>query len=97
MPLYDFKCQKCGHEFDLFMSINHPRTEVACPECKGWTKRIIVAGHGGFQSEEPRWLNDQVRGCLQDDEEIAAGREKPLETRTEYKKHLKAHGIVERA
>jgi hypothetical protein len=56
-----------------------------------------VAGHGGIQRDEPTWLNDQVRGCLQDDDDIADGMEKPIETRTEYKRYLKEHGIVERA
>jgi putative FmdB family regulatory protein len=97
MPLYDFKCQKCENQFELFMSINHPRTAVCCPECGGWAKRVIVAGHGGIQRDEPTWLNDQVRGCLQDDDDIADGMEKPIETRTEYKRYLKEHGIVERA
>jgi len=96
MPLYDFKCQKCENQFELFMSISHPRTAVACPECGAWAKRVIVLGHGGFQSENPTWLNDQVRGCIQDDDDVAAGLEKPVETRTEYKQHLEKHGIVER-
>lgn len=96
MPLYDFECQSCGHRFEVFGSINHPRHRITCPGCKGWSKRIIVQGHGGFKSENPNWLDDNVRGALQDDDEVRAGREKRIENRTDYNRHLKENGIVER-
>ena len=33
MPTYDYICDACGHEFEVFESImSKPRTD--CPECK---------------------------------------------------------------
>lgn len=36
MPAYDFKCNACGHEFTLVMTIKE-REEggVRCPKCSG--------------------------------------------------------------
>ena len=53
MPTYDYKCEKCGHEFEELFSIsrrNEP-TEVPCerqlhrasPICGGEIKRKVVA------------------------------------------------------
>jgi putative FmdB family regulatory protein len=36
MPLYEYECQKCGHEFTLTMSMSdHERKDkIRCPKCK---------------------------------------------------------------
>ena len=34
MPLYDYKCQKCGKGFALVMSVKEKETvKVKCPKC----------------------------------------------------------------
>lgn len=34
MPTYVYKCQKCGHEFTLVMSVKEMETKkVKCPKC----------------------------------------------------------------
>jgi putative FmdB family regulatory protein len=44
---YDYKCNKCGHEFSLNLPIAHrdAPTKQACPECgeKGMVVRTIVS------------------------------------------------------
>ena len=52
MPIYDFKCESCGHvEEDYFMELHDTRT-VTCPECKaGMTRlpgrpQLRFSGHG---------------------------------------------------
>lgn len=32
MPFFDFKCEKCNHEFNLRIS-NEEKSKVKCPEC----------------------------------------------------------------
>lgn len=32
MPFFDFKCEKCGHEFNIRVS-NAEKNKVKCPEC----------------------------------------------------------------
>ena len=35
MPVYEFKCNDCKHEFNLTMSVpDHDKAKVECPKCK---------------------------------------------------------------
>ena len=89
MPLYRYECPNCTIEYDQFLKLADYKTPVLCPTCGRIGKKVITAQ---IQRDEPTWLNDEVRGCLQDTET-----EKPIETRTEYKRYLKDNGIIERS
>lgn len=39
MPIYDFKCAKCGHRFDRLCPIS-ARSQAACPKCGGEAVRV---------------------------------------------------------
>jgi len=41
MPTYDYACDACGHEFELFQSFSDPPVQV-CPNCNGPVRRIIA-------------------------------------------------------
>jgi putative FmdB family regulatory protein len=44
MPTYDYVCDACGHEFELFQSMLDP-VKRKCPECKKpKLRRLIGAG-----------------------------------------------------
>lgn len=47
MPNYDYKCQTCGHVFEVFQSMNDPKLED-CPQegCEGMVKRLLGTGAG---------------------------------------------------
>jgi putative FmdB family regulatory protein len=46
MPTYDYKCQACGHEFEIFQQMSDA-IKKKCPECaKLKLKRLIGAGSG---------------------------------------------------
>jgi putative FmdB family regulatory protein len=45
MPTYDYECDACGHEFELFQSINDS-VKRKCPEC-GKSKLRRLFGTGG--------------------------------------------------
>ena len=45
MPTYDYLCDECGHEFELFQSINEP-LKRKCSEC-GKLKLRRLFGTGG--------------------------------------------------
>jgi putative FmdB family regulatory protein len=34
MPIYEYECQKCGHEFERDQRMSDPPVKT-CPECKG--------------------------------------------------------------
>ncbi|MBN3033341.1 MAG: zinc ribbon domain-containing protein [Candidatus Saganbacteria bacterium] len=40
MPLYDYKCAKCGHIFEVQQKISEEPLKY-CPNCKGPIKRLI--------------------------------------------------------
>lgn len=42
MPLYDYKCTKCGHIFEIQQRISEEPLKY-CPQCKGPIKRLISA------------------------------------------------------
>lgn len=44
MPTYDYQCQHCGHEFELFQQMSAP-VKKKCPDCKSLKlKRLIGSG-----------------------------------------------------
>ncbi len=46
MPTYEYLCNACGHEFELFQSMSAP-VKRKCPECeKLKLKRLIGTGSG---------------------------------------------------
>ncbi|MAS91973.1 MAG: FmdB family transcriptional regulator [Verrucomicrobiales bacterium] len=47
MPTYDYKCQKCGHQFEVFQSMKDDRlTDCPLEECDGEVKRLLGTGAG---------------------------------------------------
>ena len=46
MPTYDYQCQDCGHNWELFQSMNDLPVK-ACPKCKKRkAKRLLGLGAG---------------------------------------------------
>jgi putative FmdB family regulatory protein len=47
MPTYDYKCQKCGHQYEVFQSMKDDRlTDCPLEECDGQVKRLLGTGAG---------------------------------------------------
>jgi putative FmdB family regulatory protein len=53
MPTYEYVCEKCGHQFELFQSMNDQALSVCpkglCPRkrwAKGRVKRLLGTGAG---------------------------------------------------
>lgn len=45
MPTYQYKCTDCNHEFEEFQRISADPIKT-CPECGGFTERVITGGVG---------------------------------------------------
>ncbi len=46
MPTYEYRCNSCGHEFELFQSIT-AKPVRKCPQCgKSAVKRLLGTGSG---------------------------------------------------
>ncbi len=58
MPTYDYVCDACGHEFELFQSITE-KVKRKCPVCKkpklrrlfGTGAAIVFKGSGFYQTD----------------------------------------------
>lgn len=45
MPTYEYRCKKCGHQYELFHSIKDD-TPRRCPRCRGKAERVPTGGAG---------------------------------------------------
>jgi putative FmdB family regulatory protein len=58
MPTYDYECDACGHEFELFQSISDA-VKKKCPECGkpklrrlfGTGAAVLFKGSGFYQTD----------------------------------------------
>jgi putative FmdB family regulatory protein len=58
MPTYDYECDACGHEFELFQSITEP-VKRKCPACGkpklrrlfGTGAAVVFKGSGFYQTD----------------------------------------------
>ena len=58
MPTYDYECNNCGHEFELFQSISEA-VKRKCPECGkqklqrlfGTGAAVVFKGSGFYQTD----------------------------------------------
>lgn len=58
MPTYDYECDACGHEFELFQGINDP-VQRKCPKCGklklrrlfGTGAAVVFKGSGFYETD----------------------------------------------
>ncbi len=52
MPVYEFKCENCGKEFEKFVISQSKVKEIKCPDCgsKNIKKKITACGVKGTDS-----------------------------------------------
>jgi putative FmdB family regulatory protein len=54
MPIYEYVCRKCGHQFEALIL---PKSDSpSCPECRG-TKLERMISHFAFSTENTRKSN----------------------------------------
>lgn len=82
MPTYDYQCDDCGHEFELFQSISEP-VKRKCPECGklklrrlfGTGAAVVFKGSGFYQTD---YRSDSYKQAAEKDK-------KPVEKSSESK------------
>ncbi len=76
MPTYDYECDACGHEFELFQSINDP-VKRKCPKCGkqklrrlfGTGGAIMFKGSGFYKTD---YRSDSYKQAAKKDKDAAA-------------------------
>jgi putative FmdB family regulatory protein len=59
LPLYEYKCEKCAHQFEKIEKHNAPTTQK-CPKCGGKAGRMISAA--GIQFKGSGWYVTDYKG-----------------------------------
>lgn len=52
MPLYEYKCEACGHHLEALQQVSEPPL-TTCPECGGELKKLLSAP--AFQFKGSGW------------------------------------------
>ena len=82
MPLYDFHCRGCGHEFEALVRAGEE--QPACPSCKGRDIERLISSFGFSYAERTAAFAKESR------KRHAAGRKDALIADEEYRqKHDK--------
>ncbi len=60
MPIYEYRCERCGHELEKMQKINDPPL-IDCPECgePALKKQISAAG---FRLKGSGWYETDFKG-----------------------------------
>jgi putative FmdB family regulatory protein len=61
VPLYEYRCKQCGHQFEKIQSFSAPEEKV-CPACGGEVEKLISAP--SFQFKGSGWyVTDYAKGA----------------------------------
>ncbi|MDA8337120.1 MAG: zinc ribbon domain-containing protein [Peptococcaceae bacterium] len=44
MPIYEFRCEKCGRRFERLCSLGESGENLRCPECGSPAPRRVMSG-----------------------------------------------------
>lgn len=59
MPIYEYRCQSCGHEFEAMQKISEDRL-TDCPKCgKAELKKLVSAA--GFKLKGSGWYETDFK------------------------------------
>ena len=82
MPTYDYQCQACGHNWELFQSMNDSPVK-SCPKCKKRkAKRLLGMGAGiifkgtGFYETDYKNKGPKKKESNSDSKEKGTAKEK---------------------
>ena len=93
MPTYDYECDACGHEFELFQGINEPILQK-CPECGkkklrrlfGTGGAVVFKGSGFYQTDYRSEGYKKAAAADKKPAEGGSGESKSSESKSDSKK-----------
>lgn len=87
MPIYDYRCDHCGHVFSAVQSFNDDALEK-CPSCGKKPRRLISTPAIVFKGSG--WYKTDSRPAQKGSDESGAGAAKKTETKGETKTETKS-------
>ncbi len=93
MPTYDYRCQQCGHEFELFQSMT-AKLKRKCPECSepklkrliGTGGAVIFKGSGFYETD---YRSESYKKAAEADKKKAEKKDDKKDTSKDAKKPAK--------
>ena len=67
MPIYEYRCEKCSEEFELFRSITDNGNNPCCKFCDGPVKKLI--SRSSFHLKGTGWYVTDYAGKKPSDQE----------------------------
>ena len=71
MPLYEFTCSKCSHEFEAL--VPRPGAKAPCPECGGKRVKQRISAPAGFSVKGADGASCPVSGKQMSDQCSTSG------------------------
>ena len=88
MPIYEYKCQKCGHCFEVLQRISEEPLST-CPECKKNTLKKLVSapnfrlkGEGWYETD---FKKDNQKNLAEKKEEKISDKDKKSDEKASAK------------
>lgn len=87
MPIYEYKCQKCGHLLEIFQKFSD-KPLVKCSKCNGELKKII--SNTSFVLKGTGWYKTDFASKPKKDKQAPAKSDAKKESKSETKKETAA-------
>ena len=71
MPIYEYRCQKCGHELEVMQKISDPAPDP-CPKCGAAQSLERLVSRSSFQLKGGGWYSD-LYGSTKKDSSSSSG------------------------
>jgi putative FmdB family regulatory protein len=89
MPTYEYRCKKCGHQFETFQKMTDEPVKT-CPECSGKVSRIlfpvgVVFKGSGFHVNDYPNSRSSASSAKTEEAKAETKTETITETKTEAK------------
>lgn len=65
MPIYEYRCQKCGHDLEVMQKISDP-APVKCPSCGEENSFERLMSRSSFQLKGGGWYSDLYSSSKKD-------------------------------
>ena len=94
MPTYDYECDACGHEFELFQQISEG-VKKKCPDCGklklrrlfGTGAAVVFKGSGFYETD---YRSDSYKKGAAKEKKSGEKKDKKSDTKSEKKAESKA-------